>query len=273
MGKSQLARAVAKALGRVLRRHTVDAKTETRDLLYTIDHVARLAEAQVQGALSPKPDELRKQLHMSRFVTPGPLWWAFNWGEAQKHIDEHECGEDATVCEEGCKLDNGCVVLIDEIDKADATVPNGLLEALGQGWFSVPDVGLVKKSSEHRTLVIITTNEERVLPDAFLRRCMVLHLDWPEDEKVQSFLQSRGRAHFPNESIDVLNLAVEMLVTERAHAKKSNLPPPGVAEYIDLLNVAFTMREGDIDGQKALLEAVKPYALNKNRVRKGRGAG
>jgi hypothetical protein len=82
-GKSQLARAVAEYLGRPLITHVVDSRTEARDLLWEFDAVARLAEAQLQGALGrPGPvDEkaLRAELAPERFVRPGALWWALNW--------------------------------------------------------------------------------------------------------------------------------------------------------------------------------------------------
>ena len=80
---------------------------------------------------------------------------------------------------EGADPANGCVVLIDEIDKADTDVPNGLLEALGSGEFTIPqgrDDPMKVSITGEFPLVIITTNEERILPNAFVRRCLVLHL-------------------------------------------------------------------------------------------------
>ena len=90
---------------------------------------------------------------------------------------------------------NGCVVLIDEIDKAETDVPNGLLEALGNGEFTPPGRTQPVNAVIEPPLVIVTTNEERELPGAFRRRCLVLHLELPKTRKeLGSFLTDRGRA-------------------------------------------------------------------------------
>ncbi len=78
---------------------------------------------------------------------------------------------------------NGRVVLIDEIDKADTDVPNGLLEALGAGQFSPQGRAEPVRIVEPFPLVVVTTNEERVLPAPFVRRCFVLHLELPDDHE------------------------------------------------------------------------------------------
>ena len=91
----------------------------------------------------------------------------------------------------------GSVVLIDEIDKAEPDVPNGLLEALGNGQFTPQGFGRPVVASGIPPLVVITTNEERTLPDAFIRRCLVLHLDLPkEPDKLIAKLVERGKTHF-----------------------------------------------------------------------------
>src|SRR5262249_50323380 len=93
-GKSQLARAVAEALGRAFVSHSVDARTETRDLLWSVDAVARLAEAQVMGALHHvEHDEVRRRIDVIEFVQPGPLWWAFDWASAQAQARRSGAGQ------------------------------------------------------------------------------------------------------------------------------------------------------------------------------------
>ncbi len=170
-GKSQLARAAASALGRAFVSFTVDARTESRDLLYTIDTVGRLAEARVV-AHRKDADKLDLDAHLSerRFAKPGPLWWVFDWTGAKVQAKGWEPPQP-----KGSSPDRGAVLLIDEIDKADSSVPNGLLEALGQGEFTTPwgDTIAAAKGAVS-PLVVITTNEERSLPDAFIRRCLVL---------------------------------------------------------------------------------------------------
>src|SRR4030095_7052907 len=104
---------------------------------------------------------------------------------------------------DGLPEDAGTVLLIDEIDKADSAIPNALLDALGERSFEVPECGSVTRAEGAEPLVIITTNEERSLPDAFLRRCFVLHLELPDDPDgvdtahVRKALITRGEAHFP----------------------------------------------------------------------------
>ena len=90
------------------------------------------------------------------------------------------------------------MVLIDEIDKAEADLPNGLLEALGVGEFTPQGQQQPVKVVGEFPLVIITTNEERVLPNAFIRRCLVLHLKLPEDDKtLRDYLVARARCISP----------------------------------------------------------------------------
>ena len=78
--------------------------------------------------------QLRKRLSVRRFLRPGPLWWAFDWESATEQA--RLSGSPVPTLDPGADPTNGCVVLIDEIDKADTDVPNGLLEALGSGEFT-----------------------------------------------------------------------------------------------------------------------------------------
>jgi MoxR-like ATPase len=181
VGKSQLARAAAVRLGRRFLQHAVDASTEPRDLLYTIDAVARLAEAQLLGALG---NGSRADVSVDKFIRPGALWCAFDWEGAaaqERRADAaaaqvQRAGEIVRTDRDSGAEDRGVVLLIDEIDKADSAIPNALLDALGHRKFAVPGCGTVEMRAGVRPLVVITTNEERSLPDAFLRRCFVLHL-------------------------------------------------------------------------------------------------
>lgn len=121
-------------------------------------------------------------------------------------------------------------MLIDEIDKADTSVPNGLLECLGQGQFACPGGATVSASTEPPPLVVVTTNEERALPDPFLRRCLVLHLGWPtEPAELIEKLIARGRAHFPEHTEEVLAEAARMLAKDRETVAGRGLCRPGGA--------------------------------------------
>ena len=268
IGKSQLARAVAIHLKRMYVQCVVDARTESRDLLWRYDAVARLADAQLAGALGERATAARKRLAVHRYLHPGPLWWAFDWESALSQAGL--VGETAPPQDEGKEgppsPTNGCVVLIDEIDKAESDVPNGLLEALGSGEFT--PIGGKRRivASFPPPLVVITTNNERALPDAFLRRCLVLHLALDDDEtKLKQFLVERGRRHFPNADDDVLKQAATQLYDDRKQAKDNrHYPLPGQAEYLDLLRAVMVLNEGDPAGQKETLRKIADYALKKH---------
>lgn len=262
-GKSQLARAAAVVLGRVLVTHAVDARTETRDLLWSVDAVARLAEAQVMGALHQADhDEVRKRIDVMEFLQPGPLWWAFDWSSAVEQAARSRASTPTIA--DGCSPERGVVVLIDEIDKADPSVPNALLDALGHGRFDVQGRGPVVMKRDCRPLVVITTNEERALPDAFLRRCFVLQLGLPEErDALVDALVNRGGPHFPRCSPKVLKEAAEQLATDREALLKRDLAAPGLAEFIDLV-LAVTEQEAKEAKQLALLQRIAKFALQKH---------
>ncbi|HEY8208866.1 MAG TPA: MoxR family ATPase [Myxococcaceae bacterium] len=265
-GKSQLARAAAEVLGWPFLPHAVDGLTETRDLLWTVDAVARLAEAQVMATLKDAagPQQVRDLIGIGRFVRPGPLWWAFDWREAREQAARSGALEPERP--EGWTEAKGAVVLIDEIDKADASVPNGLLDALGHGAFEAPGRGPdrpVVMDQACKPLVVITTNEERALPDAFLRRCWVLHLALPEEpEALERTLVERGRAHFREVDGAVLERAAELLAADRRFFKAQDLYAPGLAEYIDLVDAVQDQGAPPAE-QLELLEQLRKFALHK----------
>lgn len=261
IGKSQLARAAAQALKRNFLSFVADARSESRDLLWSFDAVARLADAQARVA--------EKDLSVDHYVTPGVLWWAFNWKSAGDQARLAKVPQPPQSAQ-----NSGAVVLIDEIDKADTDVPNGLLEALGSGQFCVrgrPDPICIDGEPP---LVIITTNEERVLPDAFVRRCLVLHLSMPvEVAEVVSRLESIGHAHFGtalacfNDSVatNLLRNAADLVAQERKLAHDRHWRPlPGQAEYIDLVRSVLLQADGNQDRIGELLATVGEFTLIKS---------
>lgn len=265
IGKSQLARAAAKALGRVFLSQVVDSRTESRDLLWHFDAVARLADAQLFGALgafgvrrAPHPDPgqaadactadwaaleaaARVRLAVSRYVQPRALWWAFDWNSALAQAGA--LGIESPPQPDGGDPRQGALVLIDEIDKAESDVPNGLLEALGAGSFTPFGRQTPVTAVGEPPLVVITTNEERTLPDAFLRRCLVLHLRLPrEREPLIAQLVGRAAAHFPGADPEILRRAAGLLVEDRETARREHwLPLPGQAEYLDLVRAVLAL--------------------------------
>jgi MoxR-like ATPase len=289
VGKTQLAAAAARVLKRPLVQKVVDSRTESGDLLWEYDAVMRLAEAQVAGALgsillgqsehdpaASMPghahhtliDRLRSDLDAARFVRPGPLWWAFDWDDAT--IQARKSSAAVPLLPEWADPANGCVVLIDEIDKAEADVPNGLLEALGAGEFTPLGREKPVQVRDNFPLVVITTNEERMLPSAFVRRCLVLRLELPRREsELIEFLVDRALVHFPDyaaneKAIELLRVA-EQVVHDRQDAKDRGISPrPGQAEYLDLVRALKKLAPGSPDEQLLLLPELSAYALRKN---------
>ena len=288
VGKSQLAEAVAAATNRRFIPFVVDSNTDSRDLLWRFDAVKRLADAQLVGALKTRsktvenedgedcdPIGLSKESLAERnYIIPGPLWEGFDWkgAEDQKsslNIEKGNTESDRPAKDGNAQELDGCVVLIDEIDKGETEVPNGLLQALGSGEFTPQGFPRPVVMKEPRPLVIITTNEERALPDAFMRRCIVHYIDLPDasQEDLEKHLTQRGRVHFPSLDEEVLSTAARQLFEDRADAKQRQLRPfPGQAEYLDLLR-AVSKQESKKDHQLALLTRIAKFALNKNRGR------
>jgi MoxR-like ATPase len=288
IGKSQLARAGAQHLNLPVLYHVVNSRTEHSDLLYAYDAVSRLAQAQVLGP-SDVGSAWRGELAEDRFVCPGVLWWAFDWAGARKQAKRscraegcedtpdqpccHSCGEPSHPSEGDApgqwRPGAGCVVLIDEIDKADTDMPNGLLESFGNNGFQVPHAHTyVRKPQDHLApVVIITTNEERELPAAFLRRCVVLHMKTPKDEtQLREFLMRRGRDHCGKriDDEDVYRDAADQLLEDRHAAMESHSPMlPGPAEYLDLLYAIGRMYPRDSARQKEELARLREFVYRK----------
>jgi MoxR-like ATPase len=265
-GKSQLARAAAVARKRLFLSVVVTARTECQDLQWHFDAVSRLGEAQTLAHVQ-EPDALAR-LHPQRFLCPSPLWWALDWNAAQ--LQWNACvnpPEQVPARPDKWQPTNGSVLLIDEIDKADTDLPNSLLETLGNGDFTVPYLGTSVRQSEEcpPPLVVITTNEERELPAAFLRRCLVLQLSLPkEDSALLDLLCQRGEVHFPRQcTAAVRRQAAALLLEDRKAAMEQGLPAPGQAEYLDLLRAVSTMEKNQ-KGQLALLDTIRTFVLKKS---------
>ena len=271
IGKSQLARAVARALGLPFLCKVVDERSERDDLLYTYDAIARLAEAQIAALSAKKDPNWREALDEKNFVEPGVLWWATNWDSATAQAGLlQKAGRPVDVPAArgwpGNADDKPCgpVVLIDEIDKADPSVPNGLLESLGNHGFPVrPCRCTVAPLHDKPPLVFVTTNEERELPAAFLRRCLVLHMDFPDPPG--PFLLERARACPDNKTVSdkVIDRVTADLLADREAAGRLGLPKPGAAEFLDLVRVLAKV-PGD-DAQLEALGEIRDFAFKKNR--------
>jgi MoxR-like ATPase len=257
-GKSALAPYVARRLGWRYYEHVVTSQTEASDLLWRHDAIRRLADAQVPGRL--RPDHV--------YVEPGVLWWAFHRASASARGVP---GDGPPVPEPYAELNHDrnpdhAVVLIDEIDKAHPDVPNGLLIALGSRRFEVPylpEPVLCARPPAAGTevgspLVVVTTNEERDLPAAFVRRCVTHRLDHPSPPRLVEI----ARRHFDTTdrpmtpADDALALALGTRVSRLRAETPAGARKPSTAEFLDAFRAcrAYGVRPDPADPTWRLLE-------------------
>jgi MoxR-like ATPase len=208
VGKTSVARAVAWHQGWSYVQIVVTSRTLARDFLYQIDDLKRLQDAYAQRPIDD----------MQRYVVPGPLFWAFDPGYARSVLAA--TGRD-TLIPSGVEANAAnTVVLIDEIDKADPDVPNNLLEPIGRLSFEVAELGHPVTAPANRVpLVVLTTNEERDLPAAFLRRCIDHRINPPDNERLRLIGQEHFGSNFDHDH----------------HELVVKLRPGSAAEYLDAL--------------------------------------
>lgn len=283
-GKSQMAKAIAEQLGWTFVSEVIRGSTELSDLHWHFDAIGRLGEAQARAmAASIENDDsctiTSDRLNPLNFLSPGSFWWAYDWQSALQQYETcatqlrpaPDIPDPNTEKGKNWSSDTGGVVLLlDEIDKAEPDLPNGLLETLGQYQFTVPYINhknhpfTVKNpitADPSRVLVVITTNEERELPTAFVRRCFVHTLKMEESaEKRIMWLVERGKLHFSDKIADsVYEQAAQLLWQDRLASQHTRYPP-GLAEYIDLLNALQYLEKSE---QQKRLERIARYALQK----------
>ncbi len=195
-GKTMLAEEVAAALGMPLLQWHIKSTTKAQQGLYEYDAVSRLRDSQLG-------DDRVKDI--SHYIVKGPLWQAF-------------------------EADQPTVVLIDEIDKADIEFPNDLLRELDRMEFHCYELHRTIKA-RHRPLIIITSNNEKELPDAFLRRCFFHYIKFPDRETMQRIVD----VHFPGIKQALLKEALEVFfgLREVPGLKKK----PSTSELIDWLKL------------------------------------
>ncbi len=195
-GKTLLAEEVARALKRPLVQWHVKSTTKAQHGLYEYDAVSRLRDSQ----LGVKGVE-----NVANYIKPGVLWGAFTSAEP-------------------------CVVLIDEIDKADIEFPNDLLRELDRMEFFVHETGETVRA-KNRPLFIITSNNEKDLPDAFLRRCFFHYIKFPDVETMKKIVS----VHFPDLKSDLVSASLQTFFELRdAPALKKK---PSTSELIDWLRL------------------------------------
>jgi len=195
-GKTELAKQVAKGLGLDLIEWNIKSTTKAQQGLYEYDAVSRLRDSQLGD----------ERVHdVANYIRQGKLWQAFS-------------------------ADRRVVLLIDEIDKADIEFPNDLLQELDKMEFYVYETGETIRA-ENRPIVIITSNNEKELPDAFLRRCFFHYIQFPDPETMQDIV----RVHYPDIKEKLLTTALTQFyeIREQPGLKKK----PSTSEVLDWLKL------------------------------------
>ena len=218
-GKSSLARNVAIRLGRRYYEQVVTSSTQHTDLLWSFDALRRFHDAQ-QGK---DGNSLKEE---ENYLEPRALWWAFD-PESARRRGAPEDSAPAAAGDPSPTKGEKAVVLIDEIDKADPDLPNNLLVALGSLEFSVPYIKTNPVRAAAAPLVMITSNEERDLPAAFLRRCVTLNLTAPPREKLARIAELHYGASIRKKKL--YKAAAEVLFSAAGPEGRV----PSTAEYLD----------------------------------------
>ena len=202
-GKTMLADAIAEALGKKLIIWNIKSTTKAQDGLYVYDTVQRLYDSQFGGE---GVDDIKK------YIKLGKLGEAFS-------------------------ADEQVILLIDEIDKADLEFPNDLLWELDRMEFYIPETGETVKA-KHRPVVIITSNAEKELPDAFLRRCVFHYIAFPDKELMADIV----RVHYPDLDEKLLTQVLEAFykIRQLPQIKKK----PSTSEIIDWIQA---LQHGGVD--------------------------
>ena len=198
-GKTMLAEEVAAALDMPLLQWHIKSTTKAQQGLYEYDAVSRLRDSQLGGDAGARVHDI------GNYIVKGVLWQAF-------------------------EMERPCIILIDEIDKADIEFPNDLLRELDRMEFHVYETRQTIKARQ-RPLIFITSNNEKELPDAFLRRCFFHYIKFPDKETMQAIVD----VHFPGIKQALLREALEVFfeLREIPGLKKK----PSTSELIDWLKL------------------------------------
>ena len=198
-GKTELAKQVALGLDLDMLEWNIKSTTKAQQGLYEYDAVSRLRDSQLGD---------QRVNEISNYIRKGKLWESF---ESNKKV----------------------VLLIDEIDKADIEFPNDLLQELDKMSFYVYETGETI-AAKHRPVVIITSNNEKELPDAFLRRCFFHYIKFPDQETLQKIV----KVHYPKIKDDLLSTALSQFfeIREQTGLKKK----PSTSEVLDWLKLLLS---------------------------------
>lgn len=230
-GKTELARAVAHELKLPLEIWCIKSTSVAREGLYSYDAVARLRDAQLAANNILKQEEIKRISDPATYVRWGQLGNAF-------------------------RNEKQTVVLIDEIDKADLDFPNDLLMELDRRWFKVEETGEIVQAKV-APIVLITSNDEKDLPDAFLRRCLFHYVEFPKEKKR---LIEIINAHFPEPPETLVNQAVKRFLELRDQMQKDKTHAGKMVSTSELIDWFQVLRREPEDEVLAKLHGKLPYA-------------
>ena len=247
-GKSRLAEAMAALLGWNFRATTMTSHTQLEELTVEVDHLRRLHDAHCAAIPAPPAGPALPAVALkpaAAYYNPGIFWWAFDRRSASRR---NLSPEDAAACLIGLDFPgrerpqaNGeekTVLLIDEIDKAEPDLPNDLLEPLDRRSFRLPDGTTLPAAADQEVLTVITTNRERELPKAFLRRCVTLVLPEPDADGLTAI----AKAHEPQAEPTRVRAIADRIVEFRDKADEHGLRPPGTSEFLDAVRTCEKLR-------------------------------
>lgn len=236
-GKSTLAPTLAALKAWRFLPFTFTSRSRLEDLTGDIDHLRRLNDAQAAKTGEKLPPRWT-------YLQPGVLWWAFapesagTLGASPSELDAHKTSFTAPKPPGRAAEVAHAVVLLDEIDKAEPDLPNDLLDPLDLRLFQVPQGPQVAADAKLECLIVITTNGERELPPAFVRRCISLMLKEPDEEQLVGI----AAKHFKRGS-KVLHREVAKRVLElREKAVKLDRRPPSTSEYLDAIRACTALK-------------------------------
>jgi MoxR-like ATPase len=239
-GKTELGFSVARKLGiPAVRFFSVKSDAEAGRLFYSYDTVGRFHAAQIkQAGVAQAEAELSQSIDPRNFVEYQALGRAI--------LDAHEMGDVSHLFGALYSYPSQprrSVVVIDEIDKAPRDFPNDVLNEIDQFWFRVPELAWGSQRAvpetprkrirrEFRPFVVITSNSERQLPDAFLRRCIFHHITFPDQDTLRAIVDNRLAAMGITPPPEDVGHVIDLVVRARRERLEK---PPGTAELLDFV--------------------------------------
>lgn len=260
-GKSSLASSIAWQFGLGKpKEFVVKSDTQASDLFYTFDAIGRFAATadEKDPTRHIEYQALGKAILYSNDIATPWLRDTLSAVQMEKMLTEKSGEENRQM---------RSIVLIDEIDKAQRDVPNDVLVEIERREFSIKELGYksVTCADGFEPIVIITSNSERALPDAFLRRCIYFHVDFPTDDVIRSIVAGRLGDRFVDQGKPMLEHPVlGQAVLFFKHARRSNLAKkPGTAELLDWLSALYK-NDAIVDDRKINFES--QYVINTIKV-------